>query len=132
MQTGKGYLQPNDAFGTPSVVKYGLSASELNMTATGTAQACLILCTPPLLSIPNLSISPASGSLVVFRYALLTNAAQDAAHMRLLRYLRVVLVAGVQPDLQCELCLLGRQQHSELHQSSKPTMPMSASLDNLR
>lgn len=39
LQTGKGHLQPNDAFGTPSVVKYGLSASTLNMTATGTAQA---------------------------------------------------------------------------------------------
>ncbi|CAL5218603.1 g300 [Coccomyxa viridis] len=37
-KTGKGNLQPNDAFGTPSVVKYGLSASNLNMTATGTAQ----------------------------------------------------------------------------------------------
>ena len=39
VQTGKGYLQPNDAFGTPNVVKYGMSASNLNMTATGTAQA---------------------------------------------------------------------------------------------
>lgn len=40
MQTGKGYLQPNDASATPSVVKYGLDASNLNnMTATGTAQA---------------------------------------------------------------------------------------------
>ena len=39
LQTGKGHLQPNDAFGTPSVVKYGTGASNLSMTATGTAQA---------------------------------------------------------------------------------------------
>ena len=38
LQTGKGYLQPNDPFNTSSVVTYGLSAAILNMTATGTAQ----------------------------------------------------------------------------------------------
>ena len=45
LQTGKGYLQPNDPFSTSSVVTYGLSAADLNMTATGTAQvglSCLI------------------------------------------------------------------------------------------
>ena len=39
LQTGKGFLAPNDAFTMPSVVKYGKSASDLSMTATGTAQA---------------------------------------------------------------------------------------------
>ncbi|CAK0736397.1 hypothetical protein CVIRNUC_000740 [Coccomyxa viridis] len=37
-KTGKGYLQPNDPFSTSSIVTYGLSAADLNMTATGTAQ----------------------------------------------------------------------------------------------
>ena len=52
LQTGKGYLQPNDAFSMPSVVKYGLSFFNLSMTATGTAQVCSLRhCAAPVHSV---------------------------------------------------------------------------------
>ena len=75
LQTGKGYLQPNDAFSMPSVVKYGLSFFNLSMTATGTAQVrSLRHCAVPVHSVQVQGLQP-------WQYCAL----EPAKHMRPLR-----------------------------------------------